>query len=162
MQGPRRIASDGDARRHIAGDDAARPDNGMIPDRDARQDDGATTDPDIAADGNGAAKFQHFLAQRRVAWVVGCQDLHARTDLRSIANPDRHHIKQGGAGTGFGPGPLEVNTVVAMQVRRVGESPSGFVEGVPFLDGLSNHRSAPVSVLSIIRIGPTLTVRPVS
>src|SRR5207237_6192227 len=89
----RRIAECGSPRRHIAGDHAACSDYRIITDGNARQDDRSRSDPDVASDADRAAKLQSGGASRRVARMIGSQDLHPRPDLRTVADGDLHYIE---------------------------------------------------------------------
>jgi hypothetical protein len=84
----RRIANDCDALRHVARDDRAGSDNGIIADGNARQDNCPTTDPNILPDRNWTAKLGAGFSNGGVARMIGCVYLDRRPDLRSSA--DRH------------------------------------------------------------------------
>src|SRR5206468_2540873 len=53
----RRIAGDDNVRRHVPGDDGARPDNGVLPDRDPGQHDDAAPQPCVLLDDDRFGRF---------------------------------------------------------------------------------------------------------
>jgi len=89
----RRIAERSSPGRHVTGDHAARADQRIITDGNARQDDRSRSDPDVAPDPDRATKLQAGGSPHRVARMVGRQDLHARPDLRAVADGDLHDIE---------------------------------------------------------------------
>src|SRR6516162_3454381 len=78
---------------HITGDHAARADQRIITDGNAWQDDRSRSNPDVAADADWAAKLQARGSPRRVARMIGRQDLHSRPDLRAVSDGDLHDIE---------------------------------------------------------------------
>src|SRR6516225_1859959 len=124
-----RIAKGSSPGRHITSDHAACADQRIITDGHARQDDGACSDPGVAPNADRAAKLQPGGAPRRVAWMVGRQDLHPRPDLRAVADGDLHNIEdhavevQEHAST-----EANVETVVAMKWRPDHRAVSDFGE----------------------------------
>ena len=59
----------------------------------AGQDDRPRPDPDVAPDTDWAPKFDTGSSQRRVARMVGREDLHPRPDLSEITNGDLDHVR---------------------------------------------------------------------
>jgi hypothetical protein len=58
LQHARRVAESGKPGRHVTGDHATGADHSSLTDADARQDNRATANPDIATDADGATEFQ--------------------------------------------------------------------------------------------------------
>jgi hypothetical protein len=55
---------------------------------ETRKHDGGRAEPDVRADRDGAPEFEKVSAGLRISGVVGREELHARGDLRAVA--DRH------------------------------------------------------------------------
>ncbi len=100
-----RVAYRGHASAHIARNDAPGPDHSIVADRHARQDDGTGANPDVAANADGASELQAGRTFGRVTGMIGCEDLHAWTDLDPVADDDLNDVEdhavevQKGAGT---------------------------------------------------------------
>lgn len=73
---------------------APRADDSVVADRDARQQDRAAADPDVAADADRLAALVARSAQGRIARVVGGQHLHAGADLAGVAHLDADHVRK--------------------------------------------------------------------
>src|SRR5215469_9510591 len=89
----RRIAEGPNASGHVTSDHTTRADQGVVADRHARQDNRATADPHVMPDTDRTTKLQPGGSCRRVAWVIGCEDLNPWPDLRFITNDDLHDIE---------------------------------------------------------------------
>lgn len=89
----RGISARGDARGHIAGNHASRTDHRIISNRNARENNGTATNPDVASDGDGTSEFSTSGAQDRVSRMVRRVYLHSRANLRSGTDGNRGNIK---------------------------------------------------------------------
>src|SRR5216683_425329 len=83
---PGRISGDGLACADIARDHAAGPDHRPVANGHAGQDNGAASDPDIAADPHRTPEFDAAAPGLGIAGMVGGVDLRGGSDLRSIAD----------------------------------------------------------------------------
>src|SRR5229473_5416262 len=83
---PGRISGDGLACADVPRDHAAGPDHRAVTNRHAWQDNGATADPDVAADPHRTSEFEPPAPRFGIPGMVGGVDLRRRSDLRSIAD----------------------------------------------------------------------------
>src|SRR5450631_1076761 len=83
---PGRISGDGYACADIPRDHAAGPDHRAITDRHTRQDNGATADPDVAADPHRTSEFEPAAPRFGIAGMVGGVDLRRGSDLGAVAD----------------------------------------------------------------------------
>ena len=88
-----RITDDSRACGHVTCYDAPAADDGVIPDGDARQDEGAAPDLDVAANADRAAKLKHRSTLRRVARMIRGENLHTRPDLGQVADGHLDDVK---------------------------------------------------------------------
>ena len=89
----RRVAEGSSPSRYVTGNHAARTDQRIITYTE-RKDDRATADPDIPADTDGAAEFKTDGSYRRVARMIGREDLHRGANLCAVADADCDDISQ--------------------------------------------------------------------
>ena len=62
------------------------PNNGIVPDGDARQNDGTPANPTLSANAHRAAVFPTAFTDSRITRMVGGVDLHSRANVSPIAN----------------------------------------------------------------------------
>lgn len=93
-QGPDGVAGYGPAGGYVAGDDGAGADDGVVSYGDAGQDDGAATDPDVLADGDGPGAFKAGAAGVGVARMVCSVDLDGWANLGAVADVDGHDVEE--------------------------------------------------------------------
>lgn len=74
------------ARGEVFGDDASRPDDGIIPDGHARKHDRARAQPYVVAYGHGFRHFHARLSLFRVERVFGGRDAAVRRDEHVVAD----------------------------------------------------------------------------
>ena len=74
------------ARGDVFGDDASRPDDGIIPDGHARKHDRARAQPYVVAYGHGFRHFHARLSLFRVERVFGGRDAAVRRDEHVVAD----------------------------------------------------------------------------
>jgi hypothetical protein len=94
MQWTRWITGDGLTGSDVTRDHATRADNRIITYRDARQQNSASTDPNVAANRNRPTALQTCKARLAVPWVVCGIDVYGWANLRTIANANGHHIEK--------------------------------------------------------------------
>ena len=82
----RRISCNRDTLRHIARDNCARADDGIIPDLNAGQYNRTAPDPHISSDPDRLSKLKPCFATVSIPWMICRQDLHIGTDLRHVAD----------------------------------------------------------------------------
>jgi hypothetical protein len=80
-------------RWDIPRDHAASSHDGIITNRDAREDDRSASDPDMAANADRPSELQPSPPLLGIRGMIGSVDLHRWPDLRSFTNPHFHHIK---------------------------------------------------------------------
>ena len=88
------VADDGDAGWDVMGDYAAGSDDCVVADGDAGEDDGASTDPDVAADADWLAALEVGTASFGIAGMIGGVDLDGGTDLGAVAYLDKVDVEQ--------------------------------------------------------------------
>ena len=81
----------------LGGDDGAGTNQRIVANSHAGQEKGAAANPNIAADPDGATELESAGAERRVAGVIGGEDLHAGADLCHVADQDVHDIEHDAA-----------------------------------------------------------------
>src|SRR5713226_10020012 len=79
--------------RDIPRDHAAGPDHRAVTNRHARQDNGAATYPDVAADPHRSSEFEPAAPRFGIPGMVGGVDLRRGSDLGAIADRDLDHIE---------------------------------------------------------------------
>src|SRR5207248_10354731 len=77
----------------IASHHASGADDRIVAYCDARQNDGAASDPYIAADANRTSPFQPLAALCSIARMVGAVDLDRRSDLRAVTDTDLRDVE---------------------------------------------------------------------
>src|SRR5712671_2054538 len=90
---PGRISGDGLACADVPRDHAAGPDHRAVTNRHAWQDNGATADPDVAADPHRTSEFEPAAPRFGIPGMVGGVDLRRGSDLGAIADRDLDHIE---------------------------------------------------------------------
>src|ERR1700735_5336910 len=122
---PRGVPEGGRAPRHIPRDDTAGPDCGVVTYGDARQNNSAPANPDIAADRNRPAKLRARQSHHGIAWMIGRVYLNRGSDVCSCADAHRHHVENHTIEIQKNIGAeRDVVAIVAME-RRGGHPPAG-------------------------------------
>jgi hypothetical protein len=75
---PCRVANCLRSGRHITGDDGARSNDGVVPNRDPGKDDGAPSDPYVGSNPNRSSILEVAFSQSRIEGMIRTIDLYRR------------------------------------------------------------------------------------